>query len=422
MVGNLRRRLAVGCVAALGLVVAACGPSTTSAVSPTTAPSSRPSAPAASTTTTVPPASTTTTTEPPLTPIPSGANLRTSDVAFFDPTVGYGVFRASTGRRCEVAVAKTTDGGAHFGPVVAVAPCNRFTSFSGGKPVTVASVAFDDHGDGFVYGTSLYVTHDGGATWHAVARPGPVLSVEALGSSVWMLGDRCPTPTCPARLLESTDGGTTWHQSPTEPAMTNHSPQLVRLGPRSAYVITAPVAARGPTGATAPLWYTADGGRTWVERSVPCHGLGVALSAAPTGKLFVACASEPGAGNQAKGVHVSTDGGASWSAPEACTTTISSSTCLDRQLLGGYLGTLVAVSATTAYLAGPRSPVYETTDGGGRWEPDLSAPAGTGSFALTFFDQNDGLVVGEAGGVFTLWHTGDAGARWTPVALPARAP
>lgn len=414
LIERRHRTTGLGVLAVLGLLAASCGSAVTSTDGPTT------SAPSSTSTSTAPaPPSTTPTTAPPVTPIPAGAHLTTLDVAFFNATVGYGLFAARTQSACGIAVAYTVDGGAHFKPPVAVSSCSRFSNAR--RSVTSASIAFDDHGDGFVYGTGLFVTHDGGVTWQAEAQPGPVLSVEALGSSIWMLEDRCPTPTCTARLLESTDGGTTWHPTPVRPAMTNHSPQLVRVSTEAAYVLTAPVYERPGTGVAVPLWYTSDGGRSWAQRSVPCAGLGVTLSAAPTGRLFAACAGEPGAGNQAKGVHVPKDGGASWSTPEVCASTDVSGTC--KGLTAGYLGTLVAVSAATAYLAGPRSPVRKTTDGGATWKVVLtSRTIPTKSSALTFFNSTDGLVVGEAGGVSTLFHTSDGGKHWTPVGLPTTVP
>ncbi|MGH9089022.1 MAG: hypothetical protein ACRDYZ_13090 [Acidimicrobiales bacterium] len=106
----------------------------------------------------------TTRAESPAVPTPSPY---LQEIAFFNPTLGYGLFRRTPAGFCELAVAKTTDGGSHFAAPVPVAPCDRFGGATTG-------LALDDHGDGFVYGTSLFVTHDGGTSWQLDPQPGLV--------------------------------------------------------------------------------------------------------------------------------------------------------------------------------------------------------------------------------------------------------
>src|SRR5579862_2789240 len=138
-----------------------------------------------------PTAPSTTSTGPPVPP-----HLTT--VAFFNPTDGYGLFPKNGTNGCEgLYVAKTTDGGAHFGPLLPLPGCEA------------TALAFNDHGDGFAYGPDLYVSHDGGLTWTTQHEPGVVLSVEALGESIWALITECPPTTqtskpCPFEVSEST--------------------------------------------------------------------------------------------------------------------------------------------------------------------------------------------------------------------------
>ncbi len=361
----------------------------------------------------------TTTTSPtkrlPLTQIPSDATIGTITIAFVSLTVGYVLVSATKGNRCEVAVEKTTDGGATLGAPVPVAPCSQFT-----QDTTVVKLSFDDHGDGFVYyGRSLYATHDGATTWHAVPEPGQVVDVDAVGSSVWMFVGQCKTPTCWLVLMESTDGGRSWRRSPVEPPIlaTTTDPRLVRMSTASAYVLTAPRQNAFGEPDTVPIWSTTDGGRSWAQHDLPCSidSGDVVMTASPDGELFAVCASEPAAGSQLKSVVVSTDGGVTWSSAGPCTTAILKGECTSKSLIFGYLSTLVSPAPTVVYLTGHRSPIYMTTNGGETWTI-VGGTASTGNSALTFFNREEGVVLSD-NFARTLSRTDDGGATWTKVTL-----
>ena len=95
--------------------------------------------------------------------------------------MGYGAFTLQGTVTCRYLVGPTNDGGATFGPLVPV------TSWTCANNAPVHDMAFDDHGDGFLYDPDLMATHDAGKTWMQSTQPGAVLSVEALGLSVWMV-------------------------------------------------------------------------------------------------------------------------------------------------------------------------------------------------------------------------------------------
>ncbi|MGH9110136.1 MAG: hypothetical protein ACRDY3_11860 [Acidimicrobiales bacterium] len=349
--------------------------------------------------------------------MPPTSPPRLQTIAFFNPTLGYGLFQQTRGGFCEMAVAKTTDGGSTFAVPVPVAPCDRF------EVASSAGLAFDDHGDGFLYGTALFVTHDGGTSWQPDSQSGLVISVEALGSSIWMLEAKCAHPVsqtrlqrCPLQVYESTDGGRTWAQSPAQPPSASVTGQighwwgsLVRVSTTAAYVVAAPPtpesAPNVTTAGTVPLLFTADGGRSWVQRTISCgsDAQRAIVSAARSGTLFAVCGwfTQIG-GQQRKAVLVSTDGGASWTksatcAPFAC------------PLSSGYLGIVDTVSSSVAYAVGARGQLLQTTDGGAQWSTDEVTDGGGGPTDAVFFGPSDATALATN----HLWHTTNAGQSWS---------
>ena len=90
-----------------------------------------------------------------------------------------------------------------------------------------------------------------------------------------------------------------------------------------------------------------------------------------------------------------------------------------------------AVDERTAYVLsignGPASRIYKTTDAGATWTPQfLNDDPQAFLDAMTFWDANHGIVIGDAiDGHFTLLRTDDGGATWVrirPNALPPALP
>jgi photosystem II stability/assembly factor-like uncharacterized protein len=326
-----------------------------------------------------------------------------------------------------------TNGGATFGPLVPV------TSWNCADNAPVRSLAFDDHGDGFIYGPDLFVSHDSGKSWTTSTQPGAVLAVEALGLSIWMVESGCPSAstaaTCQLRLLESTDGGRTWSSSSAAPANAVGNPYLgqgaggqtwlVRISKSSAYLLSNP--ATNPQGLgsdEARLWFTTDGGASWSSRSIRCgiYALSVVLSAAPDGTLLAVCADGPEAGSQVKSALRSSDGGVTWTVQSSCpfTGSGSSPSCGTEPLNFGYLAGIDALSADTVFLFGDRSSLLVSRDGGAHWQAvqPLIGDTSGGTQQAIFFNSSNGVVLGENGNnndVSTLWTTSDAGTHWTAV-------
>jgi photosystem II stability/assembly factor-like uncharacterized protein len=353
----------------------------------------------------------------PSTATPStAAQTRLAAVAFTSPQQGYGLFNVNTGvgKTCRVDVARTSDGGSHF---TRPAPAD---SWPCSVTAPVSSIAADGSGDVFAYGPVLRVSHDHGRTWATVKAKGPVLALSAEGRSVWAVTANCISPTpdkCQLLLLVSTNGGRSWHLASDQPAGAVISgadtrpagaASLIRTSAENAYLLATPVlSAHGQPA----LWTTKDSGVSWRMHAVTCHlAATAALAVAPDGKLFVACAGEPGAGFQVKSIVASANGGRTWHPQGNCT----SLSC--RPLGAGYLGEIAAVSDRTVFLVGDRTPLLDSQNGGRTWHVDqpVIGDGGGGTYQIAFLGPH-GIILGSDPAdneLPAIWHSSDSGAHW----------
>lgn len=361
---------------------------------------------------------------------PQYGAARLTSVAMISPRRGYGLFEVAAGSRCQALSGQTSDGGAQF------ESASPITSWNCSGYAAVGSVATDDQGAVFAYGPQLFISWDGGSSWRREPQPGTVLAVSPVGRSVWLLLATCPqpgtaNPSCRLRLLMSGNAGRSWHPSPVEPARatsglfgiglgaTAGQTWLLRTGQSAGYVFSFPVGNPAGKPDKAPLWYTANGGHSWSPHLVPCgfDALADAVAVAPGHVLAAVCAGQPGAGNQGKSVAISTDGGRSWHLTVVCSFLRP---CHAGALTGGYLGQIAALSARKLFLAGDRSSLAVTTDGGRYWQNvlPLIGDGSAGTYEIVFFGPAAGLVVGAGGntnGYVTIWHTANGGRTWHKV-------
>ncbi len=341
---------------------------------------------------------------------------------FLDSQRGFGLFDEYVKGACSLAVAPTHDGGVTFS---ARAALPSPASCSGPW-----SLAFDDHGDGFVYGPGLVTSHDGGQTWTNPGSSILVLSIIPVGSSVWQLGAQCDgtdsTSTCALDLYVSGDGGRTWADSDQMPGgvIRYYSALfgwtwLVRPSASTGVVVFPKWDVNSDTSTTA-LLTTADGGQTWAQQATPCPmpNPDVYLMAnAPDGTTWLSCSGEPAMGSMLKSVMRSANGGRTWTVEASCA---QGPSCGD--LAYGYLGGLAGLSAATAVINGARGSFLITHDGGVTWtqstlpETDHSTP----SSGLDFVNAREGwVVVGDQYYGSSLWRTIDGGNSWRQVWPPS---
>jgi photosystem II stability/assembly factor-like uncharacterized protein len=339
-----------------------------------------------------------------------------ADVVFVDRADGFALAAHGT----NTFLAASHDGGVTWSVVSESLPV-----------VLPAQLEFTDLRHGYLWGGEpdtagslpLWVTSDGGTHWRR-AGIGPVVQdVSAVGPDVWALvGDRCAVgrlapPPCAVSVEISDDAGLSWTPTATEPPVADPQLQLARITRQGAYVLSYG-GGGAPSGApsTGALAYTPDGGATWGRRPDPCAGaltFTQELAASGTDDLWMVCASEPGAGNQAKALYRSSDGGRTWVRTAGAS---GAEPALGRAGAGGLPQSgyvlshenLAVLSPTTAWLFPDRGAVSATTDGGATWAPVMGLTSVAGGGNITFIDPTHGWVAAFGVG---LWRTED-GTQW----------
>ena len=424
--------------AALVLLLCGCnqlGPHPPSTVAPTRAAVSPSSAPRS---TMAPPAKTDTpsptggtiagATAPIATPVPTLSAptiaLRWVDsLSFIDPDDGWALGRRCPGNQapCRAALWQTTDGGEQWQVTGNTVPAPASTSFRPGW--TDSGLLFISQQDGWIfgrqYGTRLYRTRDGGATWSAMAMPASVFDLSYADGTLWAaLADSCSPGSAPAacqwQMLESIDRGQSWHPLPSRTPLPDEPVVLIRRDSGRAWLFGN------------QLERTVDGGHTWVSRNLPadCHRPGpyfFRIRASLAGNaLWLLCAGQESAGGEARGIYISTDAGDTW---RVAFPPGRSPSGLDA---AGYSGTIEATTSNSAVLClreGPAGgPVLATADGGLTWNWVLGHHDAYCTTLLAIDSQYSWIADVEeisypVYGTF-IWRTVDGGAHWQRVALP----
>jgi hypothetical protein len=244
-----------------------------------------------------------------------------------------------------------------------------------GTSPAVWGIRFATPSRGFVFGTGLWATTDGGEHWARTASPsGRIVSLEVTDGQLLAVTQSC-----------SASGGC------------GTSGQLMRRPlAGGAWTKVGPVTEPGPistqAGVAAVLdgsrvLITTDGGLEMTARSTPCDNPGVngAAAVAVTGQdsLALLCAGGAGAGSVAKTVYVSSDLGAHWA---KAGTPASGGDPFG--VAGGTPARLVVAADSGA------SWLYDSADGGREWGTAYeNGDGGLGFNDLGFTTADDGVVV-----------------------------
>lgn len=335
------------------------------------------------------------------------------DISFISPTTGWRMTQRwdqNAGARGHPSLSETTDGGLRW---------HVRSSLPG---FSIPQMLFADARNGWLYDSRLYATHDAGRTWHRITLHGTETTLSLSRGSIWRLDSSCSTssdPRCHFTLLRSVTGSDVWHLMPRLPVFPRQGSSIARAGPNVAWVVGGPTPNVDVSRLT--LAATTNGGWTWSLRPMPCNhagfsALSVDLVAYTATDLWLFCASQPGAGLQAKAVFRSTDGGRTWRLVSRSSTLGTASRTVGTLTVGGYVSNAAVTSARGAWLALFRDTLIHTSDGGRTWRPaipiNVADPGGSGVGPIQFVDARHGWLLSFP---TLLFRTVNGGRSWQKV-------
>ena len=332
--------------------------------------------------------------------MPSG--FQAQSVTFASATEGFVLGAAQCSSGTCPAVLRTRDAGQTW--VGIPAPTVTVGTDTG----QASQIRFADPADGWVDGHGvLYATHNGGATWQALASPGSgtIESLQAGGGYAYALviSGNAANP-APASVYRTPVGSDSWSvMSGSSVSGAVSGTLVVQSG--SAWEVVQ------PAGAKAVLKVLA--GSQWIGRALPCQGpSGQALAAVDSTHMAVVCANGAAAGQQPKLVYTSADAGQTWSAAGSAPDG------------GDTLGVAMASTGTIVIAAASgASFLYGSFDAGKTWSTVDQDTNGGGLpwRDLGFTTPLQGVVIegqlGITGVASRLFATHDGGHSWSPVSF-----
>ena len=361
-------------------------------------------------------------TAPPARPRPAArATFEPLSASFVSASDGFvlGATRCTTAS-CAALVA-TSDGGSRW-HAVAAPPAPLASPPLGGAVVAgdaISRILFSGT-NGYSYGPGLWASTSASrpARWEQLHPRGAVLDLAVDAGTLWVVVASCWTqdPDCAAptlRLEHAPVGTDAWQVVHGVGGFS--SAQLLFRG-SDGWVAMWPRRFPSPVS----IWRTTDGGTSWSRLPDPCdrpaEAIDLAELASPGGStLFELCAGNPGAGQEAKELLESTDGGASvrpvGDAP-----------------LGGLVEAFVALSPSLLVLAASSGAgfLYRSADGGRRWTSTTLDDGGAGLSNLAFVSPSVGFVVDGRPSASSLpdrlLMTRDTGRTWAAVPIAPGPP
>jgi hypothetical protein len=347
-------------------------------------------------------------------PVPdrAGDTVSPIDASFTSASDGWllGVAMNDCATGGTVEARTTVDGGLHWATATAPpAPWGGVASNgSGNVPLDgVTRVLFANAKDGWAYGPGLWVTHNGGVSWHEVSTHRHVVYSMAVTSAYVVatfdacgsIGSYCYTPA--TFTVETTPvHRDAWR--PVPGAAGEGAPTLTAAGGTAfAYGAGAP----SFPGKLALLAGPANGSRHWHSQATSCSAGTITASAMSPSHLLLACAV---LGTHPATTHLyrSADGGAHWK--QFATRPLFDGASVIEQTPNG---TLIA--------GGIYNGIELSHDDGRTWaQPanvdDSGSIQGGGYLAAALVTNDDGYVIGYLG---PLWITRDAGKSWQQISV-----
>ena len=323
-------------------------------------------------------------------PVPAG--FEPASVTFISASDGWvlGTTRTCAHAPC-TSVLRTTDGGRRWAGI----PAPRFKLASFNLAAGLLRLRFADATDGFAYGSQLWVTHNGGSSWHRVRQvSGYITDLETASGVAYLTTQQRGKVT----VYSSPAGTDNWHRVAGLPRQRGSAGLgTITLHGKAGWII---LGAR---------IYATKTGSAWVPLSFRCAAnFGIdSVGAASASRISVLCSGMPGLGSTSKRVYVSRNGGVSFArvgTPPA----------------GGDGGLLAEPTPSRLFIATASGATwtYVSTDGGRHWHRGALSldDGGLGWNDFGFTTASQGVAVeGTPQLGSKLWITRDAGHRWHQV-------
>jgi len=306
--------------------------------------------------------------------------------------------RACASSACPLEIMHTEDGGGSFKPIPAPQGVYLAGNTSAPGPPQVGDLRFADASDGWVFGDTLWATHDGGATWQQLTLGGTLLNVSQLepgaNGYVFAVFEICTDPStasdCVFRLERSRATSNAWSviSPPGNPA----GRQQIGVHGDTLWVMYF-------DRSTGLEWISRDDGNLWARGSMPCEpDLGGSFDPVNNSVIWAFCAT-----GTMGGPSVSIDGGATYSSPPSTTLFTNG-------------GLVAALSTQHVFIVTPGVSIGVTTNGGRTYQP---IEALSGALWAGFTDSEVGYVLTQNPStlVYRLWRTRDAGSDWRAISF-----
>lgn len=266
-------------------------------------------------------------------------------------------------------------------------------------PPTVTDIRFADPSNGWVFGDTLWATHNGGATWTQITIGGSLQMVNQLepGANGYVYGvfEICTDPTtttgCVYRLMRTQANSDAWAVI-TPPGNPAGWPTIGVHGDT--------VWAMYSQGSTGLELISHDDGAVWVRGTSACEpDLPGSLDPVSTSVIWAFCAT-----GMAGVPMVSSNGGVTWASAGGS---------------GGLFsnGEAVAALSTEHAFVGGFGSGLSVTDNGGRTYTSVAELSGVQWIGFTDSEVGYVLTQNQNTEVSQLWRTTNAGATWSVVAL-----
>ncbi len=321
-------------------------------------------------------------------PVPPG--FQPVSMTFVSASEGWVLGTAPCAHKPCTSVVRTTDGGHTWVGIPAPKyPLARYSSARG-----LNRLRFADSLDGFAYGSQLWVTHNGGASWRRVSQvPGYIVDLEASAGRVYAASERSNRVT----IYESRAGRNAWHRVSGLPRVVGEGGLgTITLHGTAAWIILG------------NRLYATQHGSSWVRESFKCAtDLAISsIGAYNSARITLLCTGNAALGSTEKVLYSSANGGAHF-------------TKVGSVPSGGDGGLLAEPTSRHLFVATSSAAtwLYGSTDGGRHWHDSLTLDdGGKGWSDFGFTTATQGVAIeGRPVNGSHMYLTRDSGRRWHKV-------